>query len=332
MKEIVINYSTSSTKVYIANDLMKLLATFLYKSKKYFVITDDIVHSLYSHLFKDLNVDFYVIKNGEKSKKMEVVNQIISYMFDKHYTKTDVIINFGGGVVSDLGSFVASIYKRGIEYINIPTTLIAQIDAAVGGKTGINYFHNNSIYKNQLGTIYHPNLVLVDPVLLKSLKEEDYQSGLGEVIKYGLCFSPELFSKIDINMDLEDIIYSSLLIKAKIVEEDEFDNNVRLALNYGHTIAHAIEGINKGRISHGIAVLYGLIIETKSNEIKNELVKLARKLGIKLNFNFNFEKLKQLILEDKKIRNNKLKLPILKEIGRVEIEEVEIDDFIEGLK
>lgn len=327
MKNLIINYESKIVNLYLENNLLNKLNTFLKTNKKYFVLCDEIVYDLYSKKLEFENFIFKVIPAGEEHKNINTVEEIIKAMLDANISRSDVLINFGGGVISDLGGFVASIYKRGIEYINIPTTLLAMVDAALGGKTAIDLSVADRIFKNQVGSFYHPSLILVDPSLLKTLPNSEYLSGLGEVIKYGFCFDKDLFYTLFNAFKLEDAIFNCLEIKSKITSVDEYDQNIRLALNYGHTIGHAVEAITNFKIPHGICVLYGMLIETIDEKQKVELLKIIEKFNISFDFDVSLMDLKNYIIQDKKIMNNVLKLPILEDIGQVVIKEITIEDF-----
>lgn len=332
MKTINVKYTNKDVEIVIENNLFRRLNDFLDLNKKYFIITDEVVYKLYLQNNNFNNVHFKIIASGENQKNITTIIEIISTMLEANINKGDIILNIGGGVISDIGGFVASIYKRGIMYYNIPTTLLAQVDASIGGKTAIDFSVAGSLYKNQVGTIYHPTKVLVDPTFLKTLPDSEYSSGIGEVIKYGLCFDKDLFNSLFNDFEIEEIIYKCLKIKASITEQDELDQNIRLALNYGHTVGHAIEAMSKFTIPHGICVIYGMLLETKDASIKALIIKLCEKFNIKLDFAIRLEDLKNYIIQDKKIEKDYLKLPILEKIGKVVIKEIKIEEFLERLK
>lgn len=332
MKEIEVKYRSKNTKIQIENNIINNLSKYISPKKKYFILTDENVFNLYGEKLKYDNFIIKTIKPGEVTKTIETVIEIINYMLEAKINKGDILINFGGGVVSDLGGFVASIYKRGISYINIPTTLLAQVDAAIGGKTGIDFISSDIINKNQIGSIHHPDLILVDPKLISTLPREEYLSGIGEVIKYGICFDEELFLALFQDFNLESIISRCIEIKAKITEIDELDENYRHTLNFGHTIGHAIEAINNFQIPHGVCIIYGMLAEIDINTIKEELRKLLNKFKIDYDLNLDKDKLITYILQDKKIKNGIIKIPRLEAIGKVVLKEVEINEYIKRLK
>lgn len=234
------------------------------------ILTDENVNRLYPDYFSGLQefcqLDHYVLPAGESSKSIETAVKIWDYLAEKQYDKNVFLLNFGGGMVCDLGGFVASTYKRGIRFANHPTTLLAMIDAAVGGKTGINLQY----LKNGVGTFYFPDIQLpVDISLLKTLPDEELRSGFGELVKYALIGSEELFQKLcqlDSIEHLEpDFLTFCVDFKQNVVKKDPKDTGLRHILNFGHTIGHAIEsyGAEKGTpIAHGLAVAQGLYYES----------------------------------------------------------------------
>ena len=213
---------------------------------KFAIITDDIVNPLYCEAVTNSlkNAGFevcrYVIPNGEPSKCSAVLNDVYDFLSKNCITRSDCIIALGGGVVGDLTGFAAATYLRGFDLIQIPTTLLAQVDSSIGGKTAIDLPSG----KNLVGAFKQPNLVICDIDTLKTLKEETIVDGMGEVIKYGMIKSAELFEILDnhtladIDEVLEDIIYRCISIKKSVVETDEFDRGERMLLNFGHTLGH----------------------------------------------------------------------------------------------
>lgn len=238
--------------------------------KNVLVLTDENVDRLYPDYFSGLQkvcrLDKCVVSAGESSKSIETAMKIWEYLAEKQYDRNVILLNFGGGMVCDLGGFVASTYKRGIRFANHPTTLLAMIDAAIGGKTGINLQH----LKNCVGTFYFSDIQLpVDISLLKTLPDEELRSGFGELVKYALIGSENLFQKL-CKLDSIKNLESSFIefcvdFKQKIVEKDPKDTDLRHILNFGHTIGHAIESYCAAvgaPIAHGLAVAQGLYYES----------------------------------------------------------------------
>ncbi len=244
-------------------------------SKKVVVVTDSNIYKIYGDLIKSEFarfvelVDIIVVPPGEKSKSFAGVDQIITRMLELQCDRNVAVIAFGGGMVGDLAGFVAAIYKRGVNYIQVPTTLLAQVDSSVGGKTGINH----ALGKNLIGSFFQPKLVWSDLDLLKSLPEKEIRCGLGEIIKYGVIWDEELFSFLEENinsvfeLDMDTIAYlvkRSCEIKTEVVAEDERELGLRMILNFGHTVGHGIEAeMGYKKLSHGEAVLVGMLAESK---------------------------------------------------------------------
>jgi len=234
------------------------------------VLTDENVEKHYPDYFSELSgcvsLDKIVVPAGECSKSIEKAIQIWQYLAEKQYDRNTFLLNFGGGMVCDLGGFVASTYKRGIPFANCPTTLLSMIDAAIGGKTGVDLQH----LKNAVGTFYFPDIQLpADIELLQTLPNEELHSGFGELVKYALIGSRELFQDLcnleSIKELKPDFIDFCIDFKQKTVKEDPRDNNLRHILNFGHTFGHAIESYcaEKGNpIAHGLAVAQGLYYES----------------------------------------------------------------------
>ena len=203
------------------------------------------------------------IEPGEKNKTLKSANSIWEELIDKKANRADLLINIGGGLITDLGGFVASTFKRGISFINIPTSLLGMIDASIGGKTGVNCLN----FKNQIGTFYLPEITICDPEFLATLGDQELLSGYAEAIKHGLVYDEKYWefctAKSLKKIDLTTVISKSIELKSKIVEIDPFEKNERKLLNFGHTIGHALEAINlsKTPILHGFAVANGMRIE-----------------------------------------------------------------------
>ena len=255
----------------IIQDLPKHLDK-LALGKKYAIITDSVVKKLFAvQMARNLREhgiesEIFTFEKGELSKRLSTVEVIAEKMVKKGFDRHDAVICLGGGVVGDLGGFLASIYMRGIPYIQIPTTLLAMVDSAVGGKNGVDM----ECGKNLLGTIIQPKAVFIDLDYLLKLPEKQIRNGLAEVIKYGVIRDKKLFKFIEQNLDkifahdekaLTYITKKSIQIKTKVVEKDESEHtNLRIILNYGHTYGHAIEKKSGYKLLHGYAISIGMVI------------------------------------------------------------------------
>ena len=263
MRELNINLKNTSYKIIIEDNLLDHVADYIkevYKNKKIYILTDDVVKKLYleklmSSLKNDYELDYVVIRHGEESKNINTYITVCEQLIDKGIKRNHLLLALGGGVIGDLCGFVASTLYRGIPYIGIPTSLLSQMDSSIGGKTGIDFAGR----KNILGAFKQPSMVLIDPKTLETLDDREFNNGMGELIKHGAIGNYKLLEmlldkpKID-----ENIIYESLTVKKSVVEIDEFDLKERMTLNFGHTFGHAIE--LKYGYKHGEAVAIGMLM------------------------------------------------------------------------
>ncbi len=278
MLNLKVDLGNRSYPIFIGNGILdKLGETFaLYElASQVIVVTDNTVNALHGQALRaSLNqhvdlLELISVPAGEKSKSFHTLETVLSKILETQADRDVAVIAFGGGVVGDLAGFAASIYKRGVSFVQAPTTLLAQVDSSVGGKTGINH----ALGKNLIGTFHQPKLVWMDLDLLKSLPAKEIRSGLGEIIKAGVIWDAEFFFKIEENLDavlslqedlLAGIVQRSCEIKAEVVAKDERESNLRMILNFGHTVGHALEAsLGYKNISHGEAVLAGMLTEAK---------------------------------------------------------------------
>ena len=336
MKEI----NTKTYKIAFGQSGYSLLNSLIENNKysKVSVLVDDNTKKFCLDVFKQIiNKEISIIKinSGEEFKNLSTVTKIWNEMTTQNMDRKSLLINLGGGVITDMGGFAANTFKRGIDFINIPTTLLSMVDASVGSKTGINF--NN--LKNQIGTFADPKLVVIDEKYLETLSEREVKSGYAEIFKHSLI-SASIFNLLLENQQLyynEEIINNSIQIKNKIVLDDKFEQNIRKNLNFGHTIGHALESyfLNKeNKLTHGEAITIGMICESfMSNKIFNldlELVKKIKnhllRIFPKVNLQHeNYDEIINLMSFDKKNHLDKLKFVLLKDLGIVEID-VEVSE------
>lgn len=319
----------------------------VFNGDKIAVITDENLNEIYGeellrNLEKSFSVKFIVIKPGEKSKSFNSLIPIYNELLDFKLTRSDLIIAFGGGVVGDLAGFVASTFLRGVKFIQIPTSLLAQVDSSVGGKVAVDLERG----KNLVGSFYHPKLVLIDVEFLKTLPEKFFNDGLGEVIKYGAIRDKELFKELEsfkdkeqLKENMEHIIYTCCNIKRIVVENDEKDKGERMILNFGHTLGHGIEKIyNYETYSHGEAVAIGMYkITLLSEKMKitkegtaNRIKEVLEKYALPIDAEIKDENaLIEAIELDKKNLNSALNLILIKDIGEVMIHKANPNFFTE---
>ena len=260
-----------SYPIYFEEHALDSLKDYVFKhmpNQEIYVITDQSVFDIYAKMMKEvlpMIKDFIVISAGESSKSMETYEETIHALLDKGFKKGDVILSFGGGVVGDLAGFVAATLFRGVPLIQVPTTLLAQVDSSIGSKVGINTMHG----KNVIGSFKEPSFVYIYPYFLKTLDKREYHNGLAEVIKAGFIKDMSIISDLEKDRDIHTIIYKAIQVKVGVVLSDPYETHIRKILNFGHTIGHAIEkDFDYQTIKHGEAISHGMIY--------------ALKLGVKL--------------------------------------------------
>lgn len=342
------NYS-----IYIENGLLDNIGERLHReinpkklNKRVALITDSNVDRLYGNKIRDsfYKSDFHTnvisIRPGEQSKTLEVVNRIYNELLDFNITRGDLIIAFGGGVVGDIAGFVASTFLRGIPFIQVPTSLLAQVDSSVGGKVAVNLSRG----KNLVGSFYHPETVLIDTNVLETLEDRFFYDGMAEVIKYGCIMDKNLFQRLETSESidktskaLEEIVYKCCKIKGEIVEKDEKDTADRMILNFGHTLGHAIESFyNYERYTHGEAVAIGMYNITKKSEDMGLTDKGTSKAikNVLKRYNLPFqmpkllkEEITNIIKLDKKNKGNYINIVLLHRIGEGYIKKIKMDEL-----
>ncbi len=321
------------------NLLPKKINSLCPKTKKIAIIIDHKVPAKFKKVIrnkmKKYDLFFINFSANEKNKSINKVNSLLEFLLSKNFNRTDLIISVGGGITGDVAAFTASIFKRGISFINIPTTLLAQVDSSIGGKTGVNSMHG----KNLIGTFYQPKLVVIDTSFLKSLPYKEMICGYAEILKHSIIKDRNFFEWLKKNTKLillkrpRELIYAikkSCAIKMFFVSRDVNEKGLRMTLNFGHTFAHAIEVKNKysSKITHGEAVLSGMIIASKISlvkkvcsqrtfdEIKN--IYLVNNLSYTFNKYRNENEIKNLLpflKNDKKNNDKKINFILLKNIG-----------------
>ncbi|MFI3605028.1 3-dehydroquinate synthase [Vagococcus fluvialis] len=323
----------------------------LWEKQKIVIITDDTVNELYGKKVEEsiknegFEVFTFSIKPGEKSKSLESAEKIYHFLAEVGMTRKDGIIILGGGVVGDLGGFVASTYMRGLHFLQIPTTLLAQVDSSIGGKTAV----NTKIAKNLVGTFAQPDGVLIDPNTLLTLENRRIKEGLAEVVKSAAIADLKLWELLEtipneqeaLNFS-EEIIYACCNVKRKVVEEDEKDVGIRLILNFGHTIGHAVEQTKGyGVVTHGEAVSIGMCqitkqaekLETMPNGILEKLIQMLEKFHLPTSLeSWDEASLYEALTHDKKTRGNKIRIILLETIGQAKIETIDLEKMKDYLK
>ncbi|MCR4561972.1 MAG: 3-dehydroquinate synthase [Bacilli bacterium] len=293
------------------------------KGKKAMIITDSGVPTSYIDELASSLVHPYIFtfEQGEKSKNIETYQKILHALADNGFTRDSYIITLGGGVVGDLGGFVASTYMRGISWINIPSTLLSEVDSSIGGKTAIDY----EGYKNIVGAFYNPHAVLINVDLLKTLDVRQVKAGLVEAIKMAATFNKDFFEYFEKTpyeeLDFQYVVYESLKMKQSIVEKDPEETHLRKSLNFGHTIGHALEKEGKGSLLHGEAVALGMLLVSEG-EVHKRIKEVFLSYQIPIEAGFDEEIIFEDMKRDKKKNGEEISLVLCPRIGEFEIKDV----------
>ena len=313
----------------------------LSKAEKVVVVSDTNVAPLYQwRVLNSLSQHGFKVKNhifpaGEGSKTLDTIAEIYKTLADFRMTRRDIIVALGGGVCGDMAGFAAATYLRGIDFFQVPTSLLAQVDSSVGGKTGVDLPQG----KNLVGAFHQPIAVLIDPDTLNTLPDEFIADGMGEVIKYGCIKDAAFFEKLeneDALSDIESVIETCVSIKRDVVSRDEKEAGERMLLNFGHTLGHAIEKIyNYTGITHGMAVAVGMALIARAGEKQgvtapgtaDRIIKLCEKYGLPTDTEVAFADMAQAAMGDKKTAGSKINLVMLKQIGESFITPLPLDEL-----
>jgi len=340
MRKVKIKLGSNSYEAYVGSGLLTLTGRWLKENRfpdKLVIITDPTVNRLYGEALNQsltkegFSVITLLVPEGEGQKSLETAGRLYHELTSSYAERTTPILALGGGVIGDLSGFVAATYLRGVPLVQIPTTLLAQVDSSIGGKVAVDHGQ----LKNKIGAFYQPRLVIADTDTLGTLPPGELANGLAEVIKSAAIRNNKFFAFLEKNLDrikaldkmaLEEIVFQSVKIKAEVVEKDERDSGLRNILNYGHTIGHAIESASDFEMGHGSAIAIGMLGAARiSNKIgildKNEIVRLKsiiEKAGLPTAMpNLKVEKIIQAMKHDKKVWRDKIRFVLLKSIGSV---------------
>ncbi len=280
-------------------------------------------------------IDF-IFPAGEESKSKETLFELLEFMAENRLTRSDFAVALGGGVTGDMTGLAASLYLRGIPFVQVPTTLLAAVDSSVGGKTAVNL----TAGKNLMGAFYQPELVLCDTRTLDTLSDEVFADGMAEVIKYGVIFDKELFDKVcdgDVKSDIESIIARCVELKRDVVAKDEFDNGDRQLLNFGHTMAHSIEKCSNFEISHGSAVAIGMVIAAKASaklgwskeDCTARIIEANKNNGLPVECEFAPNDLADVALSDKKRSGGTINFVVPEVMGKCILKKIPVETLYE---
>lgn len=339
MKIIEVNTQNKISKIYVGESLSNL-KKYLPEGRKIIVITDENILKYYSNFIKDYPI--ITIGQGEENKTIKTVEHIFDKLIEYEADRSTFIVAIGGGIVTDVAGFAASIYMRGLKFGFVSTTLLAQVDASVGGKNGVN-FHR---YKNMIGVFNQPEFVLCDIDSLKTLDEREFIAGFAEIIKAAIIRNADLFEYLENNIDkaltynkevIENLIYESVLIKAKVVENDEKEEKgERRILNFGHTFAHAYEKLSSNLL-HGEAVAIGMVMAAKlshklgfiDNKDFERIKNLISQFNLPTFINLNTEDIVDAMRKDKKRESENIHFVLINKIGNAFTHSIKVNQLEE---
>ena len=327
---IQMNLGPDSYDILLERGLLQKAGQHLNLNRRVLIVTDSGVPAAYAKALAEQCKESVIctVEMGEDSKSLSVFGQLLQTMLDHNFSRKDCVVAVGGGVVGDLSGFAASAYMRGIDFYNIPTTLLSQIDSSIGGKTAINF----GGMKNIVGAFYQPKKVLIDPNLLKTLPQRQIANGLAEAIKMSLTSDKalfELFETTDIEPNLEEIIFRSLRIKQAVVEQDEKETGLRKILNFGHTIGHGIESTSD--LYHGECVALGMV-PMCGEELRPRVTAVLKKCDLYRELSYSWEKITEAAFHDKKADGGSVTVTLVTEPGSFELKTMKCLDVIQMAK
>ncbi len=334
MKKLTVNLGERSYDITIGKDLLGQAGEIFRLDRKVFILTDKGVPRKYAE--KILSAcgcgHIFTVSQGEGSKSMATLESVLSEMMRLDMTRSDALVALGGGVVGDLGGFAASVYMRGIDFYQIPTTVLAQVDSSIGGKCAINF----GGVKNVIGSFYQPKGVLIDTDTISTLTKRQISAGLAEAVKMSLTSDEKLFELFEneevSENNIEDIIVRSLMIKKSVVEQDERESGLRKILNFGHTLGHGIEAeLEMKGLYHGECVALGMI-PMCSDEVRGRVTAVLKSLGLPTSYDYDLDKALAYVVHDKKCSGGRVNVITVREIGSCEIQKMPIEVFKNTVK
>lgn len=330
MKTLHVDLGERGYDISIGAGLIKTADKLFDLQRRVFIITDSGVPKAYAETIAGLCKisRIYTVPSGERSKSLSTMEKLLFSMLEFGMTRKDAVVAVGGGVVGDLAGFTASTYMRGIDFYNVPTTLLSQVDSSIGGKTAVNLGET----KNAVGSFYQPKGVLIDPEVLKTLPERQVNAGLAEALKMSLTSDAKLFHLFETcdNIDdstLEGIIISSLIIKKEVVEKDEKESGLRKILNFGHTLGHGIESeCGLGALLHGECVALGMLAVVP-DDLYSRLISVYKKLGLPTEFTGSVDHALSFVKNDKKATSGAIEVILVDKPGAFRIEKMSFEAF-----
>lgn len=317
--------------IYLERGALAHAGKYLNLDRSVLIVTDSGVPSEYSQVLANQCRESVILRfpEGEKSKNFDTYKNILEALVKADFTRTDCVVAVGGGVVGDMAGFAAATFMRGIDFYNIPTTVLSQVDSSVGGKTAIDF----EGYKNIVGAFYQPTAVIIDPETLSTLPARQISNGLAEAVKMALTHDSELFSMFENGIndsDIDVIIERSIKIKRSVVEADEKEAGLRKVLNFGHTVGHAIES-NTPNLYHGECVALGML-PMCSIETRQRLIPVLQKLSLPYEIECDTQKIIDTMSHDKKMAGHMISVVRVENIGSFDILKLKFTDFADEIK
>ena len=334
---VKVNLPINAYEIKIERGVLSKAGEELNLNRKVMIVTDDGVPSKYSEVLSAqcLNASIFVLKQGEESKNLDNFAAIEKALLENGFSRKDCVVALGGGVVGDLAGFAASCFMRGIDFYNIPTTVLSQVDSSVGGKTAVDF---NGV-KNIVGTFYQPKRVLIDPDVLNTLSDRQKANGLVEAVKMAATFDAELFEEFEKvekfeDLDIEYVIGKAIQLKADVVEKDEKEAGLRKVLNFGHTLGHGVEAALQNTDSpllHGECVGMGMTVMC-DEDVKERIVKILDMLKIPSTYSFDFDEALEAVTHDKKLNGKTISTVYVSKIGTYGMIDMTPDELAERLR
>ena len=318
-----------SYNIYLERGAIKRAGEYFNLNRKVLVVTDDGVPVEYAECVASQckSADIFKFPQGEASKNFDTFKKILSKLVEGEFTRTDCVVAVGGGVVGDMAGFAAATFMRGVDFYNIPTTVLSQVDSSVGGKTAIDF----DGYKNIVGAFHQPKGVIIDPDTLKTLPDRQISNGLAESVKMALTHDEELFNMFeDDKLETDKIIERSIKIKRSVVEADEKESGLRKVLNFGHTVGHAIES-NTPTLYHGECVALGMLPMCDIS-VRDRLIAVLKKINLPCQIDIDTQKVIYTMRHDKKMSGDMISVILVKKIGEFSITDLKFTDFASSIK
>ena len=325
---IPVKTQIGSYNIYLERGALRKIGEYFNLNRKVLIVTDTGVPSEYSKIVSDACKEAFIvtIEMGEKSKNIDNFKYLLECMVKNNFTRSDCVVAVGGGVIGDLSGFAASAFMRGVDFYNVPTTVLSQVDSSIGGKTAVDFMG----VKNIVGAFYQPKGVLIDSDTLKTLPDRQISNGLSEALKMSLTSDPvlfDIFENKDVLANIDTVIERSLNVKKYVVEEDEKEKGLRRILNFGHTLAHAIESVNDlSDLYHGECVAIGMVYMC-SETVRKRLIPVLQKLRLPTETSLSVDELISLCKHDKKAEGEKITVIYVDEVGKAEFKKMNFSEY-----